>query len=173
MQKLNINMTNGHPYLDFTHRSSHQFPCRRCCPPSFATSRKRLLGPIRRHPLEALFVRLVNLGHRDAKLLHLRHQLTCIQRTTTPTRLDDPALLLEREVLPHKARPDVLLEERQDVVVADGARVGKVVDPRLAVGRKQDGARQQVVQDGVEGFNRADARVGRDFGDKRAGVKVV
>lgn len=54
--------------------------------------------------------------------------------------------------------------------MADGARVGEVVDARLVVGREQDGTWQQVVQDGVGVGDGADVGVLRDFGDEGARV---
>ena len=108
----------------------------------------------------------MHLRHLDPILPHLLHQLARVQHAVTPAGLDDPALLLEREILPREPGPDVLLEQGKDLVVADGARVGEVVDARLVVLREQDGTRQQVVQDGVGVGDRADAGVRGDFGDE-------
>ena len=53
--------------------------------------------------------------------------------------------------------------------MADGARVGEVVDARLLVGGQQERARQQVVQDGVGVGDVNDMRVLRDLGNEMTG----
>lgn len=93
-----------------------------------------LLRPIRGHPHKALLIRRVHLRDFDPILPQLLHQLRRVEFTITPARLDHLALLLEREILPHKVRPDMLLEQRQDFVVADGAGIGEVVDASFVVG---------------------------------------
>jgi hypothetical protein len=115
----------------------------------------------------------MHLRHLDPVLPHLRHQLACVQLTIAPPGLDDLALLLEREVLPLKARPHVLAEEREHLIVADGARVCEVVDARLVVRGEQDGARQQVVQDRVGVGDVDDTGVGCDLGHEGARVQIV
>ena len=132
-----------------------------------------LLRPIRRHPREAPLIRLVHLWDFKPILPQLLHQLRRVKFAITPARLDHLTLLLEREILPRKARPDVLLKERQDFVVTDGARVGEVVDAGFVVGGEQERAREEVVEDGV-GVGDVDyIGVGGNFGDEGARVEVI
>ena len=132
-----------------------------------------LLGPIRRHPHKTPLIRLVHLGHLDPVLVQLRHQLRRVEHTVAPPRLDDLALLLEREVGPRERRPHEPLEQAQDLVVADRARVGEVVDARLAVAGEEERGGQEVVEERGGVGHVDDACVGRDFGHERARVQVV
>lgn len=106
----------------------------------------------------------MHLRHFNPILPQLIRQFRRVQLTVTPPRLGHLALLLERKVLPREAGPDVPFEQLEDFVVADGARVGEVVDARLIVGGQHERAGEQVVEDGVGVGNVHDTRVLRDLG---------
>ena len=91
----------------------------------------------------------MHLRHLDTILAQLVDQLRRVELTVAPAGLDDLALLVEGEVDPGEGGPDVGLEELQDLVVADGAGVGEVVDARLVVAGEQERGWEQVVQEGV------------------------
>lgn len=107
------------------------------------------LNPIRLHPLETLSVSVVNLRHSDPVLRKLLLQLGRIQLAIAPPGLDDLALLLQREVGPLELRTDDVAEEREDLVVGDGTRVGEVEDADVLVLRHGDGGGEEVGEDGV------------------------
>ena len=88
----------------------------------------------------------MNLWHFVVVLLQLVHQLCHIQLAVRPSSLDDLALLLKSEILPFKGRPDILLEQSENLVVRNGPGVGEVVDSSLAVLRKEDACWKQVGQ---------------------------
>ena len=132
-----------------------------------------LLRPIRRHPRETLLVRLMHLRHLHSILPQLLHQLRRIEFTIAPPCLDHLALLVEREVLPCKARPDMLLEQLQDFVVADGAGIGEVVDSRLVVRSEDDRGGEEVVEDGVRVGDVDNTGVRSDLGNEGTGMEII
>lgn len=132
-----------------------------------------LFGSTSSHSLEAQLVRLVDLRDLELVLLQLIDQLGGVELAVAATGLDDLGLLIEREVLPGEVGTDVLLEERQDLVVRDRTRVGEVVDPGLLVLGKEDGSREEIVEDGVGVGDVDDALVLGDLCDEVTGVEVV
>lgn len=88
----------------------------------------------------------MNLWYFVVVLLQLVHQLCHIQLAVRPSSLDDLALLLKSEILPFKGRPDMCLEQSEDLVVRNGPRVSEVVDSGLTVFCKEDACRKQVGQ---------------------------
>ena len=106
-------------------------------------------------------------------LPQLFHQLRRIELTVASSRLDHLALLLQGEVRPLKVRPYVFLEEREHLVVADGARVGEVVDTHVVMLGEQEGGGEEVGEDGVGVWDVDDFGVFCDLGDEGAGVEVV
>lgn len=131
------------------------------------------LDACRLHPLKALSVGDVDLRHRVPVLLELRLQLRSVQHAIASSRLDHLGLLFDREVLPGEVRPDDLLEEGQNLVVADSAGVGEVVDPRLALLCHHDRRWQEIGQDRVAVGNVDDSLVFANLGDKVARVQVI
>ena len=115
----------------------------------------------------------MNLRDLKLVLLQLVGQLGGVKLAVAATSLDDLSLLLKREVLPGEIGADVLLEERQNLVVGDGAWVGEVVDSGLFVLGKEDGGWEEIVQDGVGVGDVDNALVFGDLGNEVAGVKVV
>lgn len=91
------------------------------------------------HALKALLIGFVNSRNLVLILLELGLQLRRVQRAVAPARLDDLGLLFQGKVLPAQPRPHNLLEKREDLVVRDGAWVGKVVDASLTMLCKNDG----------------------------------
>ena len=133
----------------------------------------RLLNARGLHPLKALPVRIVDLWNLVFVLLELRNQLRRVQFAVAPARLNDLGLFLEAKVLPGKGRSDNVPEQRQDFVMRNGARVGKVVDTNVAVLGEEDGCWQQVREDGVAVGNVHHVVVFGDLGDKVSGVQVI
>jgi hypothetical protein len=125
------------------------------------------------HTLKALPVGIVDLGNLVVVLLELADQLVRVELAVAATSLDDLGLLLEAKVLPGVVGADNLLEQGEDLVVGDGARVGEVVDSGVVVLGQENGAGEKVVEDGVAVGNVDDAVVLGDLGDKVSGVKIV
>lgn len=134
---------------------------------------RALLDTCSLHPLETLPVGLVDLRHLVPVLLQLVDELGVVQLAVASTGLDDLGLFLQGEVLPRVARPDNIAEERENLVVRDGARVGEIVDARVAVLGQKNRCGQQVVQDSVAVGDVDDAVVLGNLRDKVARVKVV
>jgi len=67
----------------------------------------------------------------------------------------------------------MLLEQRQDFVVADGAGIGEIIDAGFVAGGEKEGAREEIVKDGV-GIGDVDYMgVGGDFRNEGARVEVI
>lgn len=115
----------------------------------------------------------MDLWHLVAVLLQLVDQLGRVQLAVAAAGLDDLGLLFKREVLPCVSRPDDVAEEREHLVVRDGAWVSEVVNASVLVLGHQDRRGQEVVQDGVAVGDVDYAIVLGDLGDEVARVEVV
>mmetsp|Transcript_29652 Transcript_29652/g.51563 ORF Transcript_29652/g.51563 Transcript_29652/m.51563 type:complete len:251 (+) Transcript_29652:236-988(+) len=110
---------------------------------------------------------------RDGDVRQRADQLRAVQLVVGALGDQDLVLLLHGEVGPGELRVDVLLVERQHLVVADGPRVAEVVDPgELPLGQHQ-GDGQQVVQDGHAVGDVHHLLVRGDLGDEVPGREVV
>ena len=137
------------------------------------SSPRYLLNAGSSHALEALSVSLVNLWDLEVVFGELLLEFGGVEHAVGASGLDDLGLLLEGEVLPLKVWTNVLLEKGQDLVVGDGSWVGEVVDAGILVLSQENGAWEEVMEDGVGVWNINDTVVLGNFGDKVAGVEVV
>lgn len=115
----------------------------------------------------------MDLWDLEVVLGELLLELGGVKLAVGASGLDDLGLLLEGEVLPGEVWANVLLEEGENLVVGDGTWVGEVVDAGILVLGEEDGAWEEIVEDGVGVWNVNDAVVLCDLGDKVAGVEVV
>lgn len=81
--------------------------------------------------------------------LQLLLELGGVKLAIAPTSLDDLGLLLDRKVLPGEVGPNNFLEQRQNLVMADGTGIGEVVDASVFMLGHQDRCREQIGQDAV------------------------
>lgn len=92
------------------------------------------LYPLGLHSLKTLVISRVDFFDLNAEIFHPVDQFRAVQFAVASSRLQNLRLLLLREVLPLKIRSHMFLEKRQDLVMGDGARIRKIVNPRV-VGR--------------------------------------
>jgi hypothetical protein len=123
--------------------------------------------------LEATLISLVDLWDLEVVLCQLLLKLGGVELAVAATSLDDLGLLLKGEVLPGEAGADVLLEQREDLVVRDSTWVGEVEDAGILVLSHKDRGREEVVEDGIGVGDIDDTIILGDLGDEVAGVKVV
>lgn len=125
------------------------------------------------HSLEALFIGFVNLGDFISVFLQLGNQLGRIESAVASGCLDDFGLFLERKVLPAEFGPHNLLEQRKNLVMRNGAWIGKVVHAGFAMLCENDGSWQKVMKDGVAVGDVNHTVVANDLGHEIALVKVI
>lgn len=75
----------------------------------------------------------MNFRNLIVVLFELADKLRDIKLAIAPTGLYDFCLLLQCKVLPGETRANVLLEESQNLIVGNGARVGEIIDTGLVV----------------------------------------
>jgi len=115
----------------------------------------------------------VDLWHFVVVFGELLLELVGVQLAVGSSSLDNLCLLVQGEVLPGELGADVLLEERENLVVGDGTWVGEVVDAGLFVLSQEDGGWEEIGEDGIGVGDIDNALVLGDLGDKVTGVQVV
>lgn len=115
----------------------------------------------------------MDLWHFVVVFGELLLELVGVQLAVGSSSLDNLCLLVQGEVLPGELGADVLLEERENLVVGDGTWVGEVVDAGLFVLSQEDGGWEEIGEDGIGVGDIDNALVLGDLGDKVTGVQVV
>lgn len=125
------------------------------------------------HSSETSLIGFVNPGNLVFAFLQLGNQLGCVESAVASGCLDDFGLFLERKVLPTEFWSHNLLEKRKNLVMRNGAWIGKVIHAGFTMLCENDGSWQKVMKDSVAVGDVDHAVVANNLGHEIAMVEVI